>query len=110
MSQLERMMELIIADAGLPEPEREYRFHPVRRWRFDFAWPEYKVAVECEGGTWSKGRHVRGLGFRQDCTKYNEAALMGWIVLRVTSHHIAQGKALVWLMRALQRRGWEDGR
>src|SRR5687768_16750315 len=31
---------------------------PARRWRFDFAWPELKVAVECDGGTFTGGRHV----------------------------------------------------
>ena len=35
--------------------EPEYRFHPVRRWRFDFANPEYKVAIEFEGGIWAAG-------------------------------------------------------
>jgi len=28
-----------IQAAGLPEPIRQHRFHPERRWRFDFAWP-----------------------------------------------------------------------
>lgn len=39
--------------AGRYEPEfvREHRFHPTRRWRFDFAWPDEKVALEVEGGT-----------------------------------------------------------
>ncbi len=46
---------------GLPEPEREYRFAQEalgRKWRFDFSWPEYRVAVELDGGTWVRGRHV----------------------------------------------------
>lgn len=68
----------------LPEPVREYRFHPTRRWRFDFAWPDAKVAVECEGGIWSRGRHVRGRGFESDCEKYNAATLLGWRVFRCT--------------------------
>ena len=110
MSQLEEQLTLLIDDAGLPVPEREHRFHQTRRWRFDFAWPEYKIACEVEGGIWSGGRHVRGRGFQKDCTKYNEAALAGWIVIRVTAHHIETGKALVWLRRALTERGWTDAR
>jgi very-short-patch-repair endonuclease len=66
------------------EPEREWRFHPVRKWRFDWAWPDYKVAVECEGGVWMRGRHTRGQGFTDDCWKYSTAAAMGWLVLRCT--------------------------
>lgn len=70
--------------AGLPTPTREYLFHPVRRWRFDLAWPAIKVAVEIEGGTWINGGHTRALGYQKDCTKYNAAAELGWVVLRYT--------------------------
>ena len=68
-----------------PLPASEHRFHPVRRWRFDFAFPDSCVAVECEGGTWVHGRHTRGAGFRADCEKYNNAAALGWRVFRCTS-------------------------
>ena len=80
--------------AGLPEPEREYRFHPTRRWKFDFCWPSKMVAVELEGGTWTGGRHTRPVGFEQDCEKYNEAAIMGWKVLRFTVNMVRSGEAL----------------
>jgi len=69
----------------LPKPVEEYRFHDTRRWRFDFAWPDRKVAVECEGGTWTAGRHTRGSGFEGDVEKYNAATSMGWRVFRCTS-------------------------
>ena len=65
--------------------ETEYRFHPDRRWRFDRAHPEARVAIEIEGGVWSNGRHVRPAGFEEDCVKYNSAAAEGWLVFRVTS-------------------------
>jgi len=77
-----RYWTLLASD--LPEPEREYRFHPTRRWRFDFAWPAEKVAVEIEGGIWTRGRHVRGSGFEKDCEKYNMAVAEGWRVFRLT--------------------------
>lgn len=77
------MWQMLANGAG--QPEQEYRFHARRRWRFDFAWPRAQVAVECEGGTWSRGRHVRGDGYRKDCEKYNTAALMGWRVFCVTA-------------------------
>jgi len=57
---------------------REYRFHPTRKWRFDFASPLLKVAVEIEG----RGRHQSIAGFRADCEKYNTATSMGWRVYR----------------------------
>ena len=65
--------------------EREYRFHPTRQWRFDFAHPEWLIAVECEGlRRDGKGRHQSFLGFTGDCRKYNAAAELGWLVLRCT--------------------------
>lgn len=78
----------------LPDPEREYRFDPKRRWRIDFAWPEHKLAVEIEGGVWTGGRHTRGAGFIADCEKYNAAALHGWRVLRFTGEHVKSGYAI----------------
>jgi len=62
----------------------EYRFHPVRRWKFDFAVPEFMVAIEIEGGIFAKTRlgHSSGKGIKQDMEKYNAAQLMGWKVLR----------------------------
>ena len=108
-SGLEQELDCQIGFDSVPLPEYEHRFHPTRKWRFDFAWPEYQVACEVEGGTWIGGRHNRGLGFQKDCTKYNEAAILGWLVLRVTGQHIESGKALVWIRRALTERGWIDG-
>ncbi len=69
-------------------PEREYRFHPTRKWRFDFAWPELMVAVEIDGGTWMGGRHSRGAGAAADHDKYNQAIVRGWKVLRFTNQNM----------------------
>jgi very-short-patch-repair endonuclease len=72
---------------GYPEPVEQHKFHATRKWRFDFAWPEDKVAVELEGGTWSgrKMAHNTGTGIQRDIEKHNAAALMGWTVLRYTA-------------------------
>lgn len=69
----------------LPPYVSEHTFAKGRRWRFDAAWTKHRVAVELEGGVWSGGRHTRGSGFEADCSKYNRAALDGWIVLRYTA-------------------------
>lgn len=63
--------------------ELEVRFHPTRRWRFDVAIHELKLAFEIEGGTWRGGRHVNPIGFAKDCEKYNEAVKRGWKVFRL---------------------------
>ena len=90
----EQILNLDFIQAGLPASEREYTFAPPRRWRFDFAWPQHKLAVEIEGGSWTLGRHTRGEGFRNDCEKYNEAVLLGWSVLRFTPDMIESGYAV----------------
>jgi len=72
---------------GIP-PEREYRFHPTRRWRFDVAFPKQRVAVELEGGVWTLGRHTRGKGFRGDMEKYNAATELGWRLLRFAANDL----------------------
>lgn len=79
---------------SLPKPEREYAFHPGRRWRFDYAWVPELVALEVEGGAWTKGRHTRGQGFIDDMEKYNQAVLLGWRVLRFTPDQLAAGECL----------------
>jgi hypothetical protein len=73
----------------LPVPLAEYRFAPPRRWRFDWAWPEQRVALEIEGGVFVRGRHSRGAGMVADMEKYNEAACRGWRVVRYTPQHLS---------------------
>lgn len=84
---------LCLADK-LPAPEREYRFHATRRWRFDFAWPAEKIALEVDGGSWTGGRHTRGPGFEMDQQKSNAATLLGWRVLHVTPERMRDGSAV----------------
>lgn len=88
--------------ARLPEPTPEYRFDPVRRWRLDLAWPDQKLYVEVDGGTWVGGRHNRGQGYENDCIKLNSAAVAGWRGLRVTSAMVRDGRALAALEQALK--------
>ena len=92
---------------NVPNPEREYRFAPPRRWRFDFAWPAAMLALEVEGGVWSTGGHTSGKGFTDDCEKMNEALIRGWRVLRVTGQQVKSGAAVDWLRRALATQGAE---
>lgn len=77
---------------GSPLPEQEFRFHPTRKWRLDFAWPEQRVAVEIQGGVFTKGRggHTSGVGVQRDCEKGNAATLLKWRVLRFTTVDLRQ--------------------
>ncbi|TOA43715.1 hypothetical protein CGK26_23080 [Vibrio parahaemolyticus] len=87
---------------GLPPYQTEVLFHPTRKWRMDYAWPDLKIALEVHGGTHSNGRHTRGVGFANDREKMNEAQLLGWIVIEIASDNLGQLRG--WLERAFDHR------
>lgn len=82
----------------------EWPFHPTRKWRFDYAFPEYKVAVEIDGGLWTGGRHSGGMGQKKDLEKLNAAAELGWLVLHYTPAERLDGSALLQIFRTIQYR------
>lgn len=57
-------------------------------WRFDYAIPDYKFAVEYEGIFSTKSRHTTVSGYTGDTNKYNAAAILGWVVLRYTATNL----------------------
>ena len=93
-SKWEDLLVFQMRAMSLPTPVAEYRFHPKRMWRFDFAFPALRVAIECEGAVWTQGRHTRGSGFVKDLEKYNTATMMGWKILRFDSGAIQRGEAV----------------
>lgn len=85
-SYLERKFLDMVELYRLPIPLREVEFY---EFRFDFAWPSIKVAVEIDGGTFSRyGGHALGKRYQLDCIKQNMAQLNGWIVLRADKEMI----------------------
>ena len=80
----ERFLSLWQEAGGLPLL-REYKFHPKRRWRADFAHVDTKTLIEVEGGVYNHGRHTPPLGFLADAEKYLTATLDGWTVFRLTA-------------------------
>ena len=104
LSEGEESLALQLKHAGI-HFEREYRFAPPRCWKFDFIIfrqcgegnryidKDYKLAVEIEGGG-TDGRHFRFKGIEDDMRKYNEAARLGWRLLRFTTRMATSGEAL----------------
>lgn len=75
----------------LPPPEMEAAIIPGRKFRFDFAWPDVRVAVEIQGGTFGKGRSAHtGASLVRDHEKANLAALNGWRVLYFNAKDMTQ--------------------
>ncbi len=122
--------------ARLPEPEAEYMFHEPyagekqRRWRFDLAYPNQRIAIEIEGGTYTvkcgrckgegwtptggkctgckgsgraPGGHTNVKGIRSDIEKYNTAACQGWKLFRVLADDVRRGNAIGQLLPLLSR-------
>lgn len=88
-------MNYIVDNVEL-EVTEEYKFHPERKWKFDFAILDHKIAVEKEGGIFGhgpkckscglrkRGAHSSAKGILRDMEKYNAATMMGWKILRYT--------------------------
>ena len=70
---------------------REHRFHPVRRWRFDLAWPSIKIAVEFHGGGFGHQSHG---GRVSDYEKLNAALCLGWRVFQMDTQSMVGGEKL----------------
>lgn len=94
--------EECLADALAEQPlpgwdlTREFLFDRGRKWRFDFAFPSQKLAIEVDGRY-----HRTYRGQRNDSEKFNEATRQGWRVLRLTADRTTPPKArefvrLVW--------------
>lgn len=103
LSKSEETFQMQLRAIKAPPWVREWRCVPDRKWRFDFAWPEIKLAVEIEGvihfgtnadGSRKTSRHQNRAGYENDCDKYNRATLEGWRVLRFTQKHIKSGEAM----------------
>ena len=106
---LERQAELIaillfqIKALNLAEPEREFKFHSRRKFRADLGWPgRQRLLLELQGGTHTRGAHVRGGRYEEDCERMAEAVYEGWRVIWVTPRMVEDGRAVRWLERLLK--------
>jgi very-short-patch-repair endonuclease len=122
----------LLRNAGLPEPEREFRFHEERMWRFDFAYPAMNIAIEVEGGVFGRpvvcnhckqkvtrtikdkngkvrtvlvtegSGHNTGAAIKKDAEKYNYAAILGWRVLRFIPDDLHKVETIEMIKEAMQ--------
>jgi hypothetical protein len=72
-------------NARLLPLQEEYKFHPDRKWRFDWCIEPLKLAFEYEGIYSDKSRHTNQKGYSRDTQKYNAAIALGWRVFRYTA-------------------------
>jgi len=84
------------------EFNRQYVFHPGRKWRFDFQLPLRYIAIEVEGGLFVKGRHSRGKSYEADLRKYNQATINGYRLLRYSTDMVKSGEAIKQIMEFIE--------
>lgn len=90
-------------------PEQQFRFHPERKWRLDFAFPDVRVGVEIDGGIFAAenreeaGKHARGAGRCADMEKRNAAVELGWLILNYGPPHVRSGEAAIQIERLVLR-------
>jgi very-short-patch-repair endonuclease len=101
MSELEDILLLLIRETGLPEPVRQHKFSDTRRFKLDFAWPDQKLGVEVNGGTWIKSGHTTGGGLDRDYEKNNLCQLGGWRLLIFNKRMIEDGTAIETIKKAI---------
>ena len=87
-STLELQFENIAKFFRVPEYVCEHYFAKPRKFRFDVAFVEQKLAIELDGGIYAQGRHSRGVGYEKDCEKFNLAVELGWAVLHYTGNQL----------------------
>lgn len=88
---------------------REYRFHPKRRWLFDLALPELRIACEYNGIMNLGPSHASVKGLLRDAEKFNEAQKLGWIVVIANAINVKDGSAWAFVVDAVESRGGHIG-
>lgn len=87
---------------------QEYRFHPVRLFRFDFAHLQTKTGIELQGGIWMKSAgHNTGGGLTRDYTKLNLATANGWKVFMLSADMVT-ADWLGTIARTLESSTWRE--
>jgi very-short-patch-repair endonuclease len=81
-SRLETMLARLFRSSSLPQPVRQHPIVHEGRFvaRVDFAWPEYRVAVEAQ----SRTHHADKSSFERDLARMNALTHALWSVLYVT--------------------------
>lgn len=136
MSAAEEALALHLRAHQITGWEREYRFGAhacggpgkglrkrlaeagLKDWRFDFAFPALKVAVEVEGithfgrtrgGKMALGRHQSATGIEGDLQKYDAAMRLGWNVYRCSQHMVRAGHAVETIKILIEQAGRTNG-
>ena len=89
----------------LEAQKRERITHDGTRIRLDFAFPDLRIAICCDGRSWHEGNPER---FDKDRRESRELQLQSWTVLRFSGREINSDSEMVveTIQRAIKRRKW----
>lgn len=96
-----RWWKAVFDSYDIPMAELEHKFTDVADWRLDFAWPQWKIAVEVNGGIWAQLPSHTGAGHIRDMKKITQAQIEGWIVLQVTPQQRDNGEMMLLIKQAI---------
>ena len=106
------VLALHLTDLGAPPFVRQ---HPVKftgmrnPYRLDFAWLDWKLCVEVQGGVWIGGGHTTPQGYIRDRQRMNRLVIGGWHILEYTPEMVKSGEAALEIVKYLamlkERRG-----
>ena len=93
----------------LEAQKRERITHDGTRIRLDFAFPDLRIAICCDGRSWHEGNPER---FDKDRRESRELQLQSWTVLRFSGREINSDSEMVveTIQRAIKRREWYRNR
>jgi hypothetical protein len=85
-SPMESEARLVMIDGGLPPPMLQYEVVDASRrtWRLDFAWPEFRLAVEYDGVAWHSGPKE----FLRDRRRSGALQDLGWIAIPIVAEDV----------------------
>lgn len=99
-----RLVQVLLTDAGLPRPELEYQVRGPDRFSadLDLAYPDLRLGIELDSATW----HLNRTSFENDPRRRNQVQNLGWMVLNFTwADYIERSNELVATVRtAVERR------
>lgn len=97
---------------------RQARLIRRRQWRWDFAIPKARVAIEIQGlmimrdpvsgELITRGGHATPQGMRNDMEKAHAILLVGWLPLAFERTHVRNGYAARTVVRLINRWVWPE--
>ena len=108
--QLAMQFDLAVRAGKIPPYVREWIGLPGCKFRFDFAWPKYGLALEVQGGIYHQQRlgHTSISGMHRDCEKHSLAAINRIYLIVCAPEHIRTGKTLHWVMEFFKGVNWKE--